>query len=262
MKFIRGLCSFCLQVVLIGIFVFLGLSFSIKNIFVDLVYKEGFQKEIINNVESGETNEILKVFEMEESKVFVGDIMEDIISSGDSEYDIEKEIITFIQENKDEFSETYNIQISDDDVKKLEEELGNSNLNQEYIKIKDEFKTSLGEEEKMILDIYNFIVSTTFKVILICISLIILVLIALLQKSYYKWIRSLGVVGIISGLFGIVVGLLFDYIIMQTFKMSALEMGFLAKYSIGVVLGGIVCIIVYIIINKKFNGGELQNEIS
>ena len=168
MKFVRGLCSFFLHYILILVLIILGLSFSVKNIFIDLVYKEEIQKEFIDSVDSSEYDEILKIFEMEESKKIVGNIVDDIISNENSQYDIEKEIVIFLNDNKDKFSELYDIKISDVDLVKIEEEIYNSNLNEEYIEIKQDFKSSLDEDKKIILDIYSFAVSIIFRTILIC----------------------------------------------------------------------------------------------
>lgn len=257
MRFLRGFGSFVLQVVLIVCLILLGVSFALKDTLVDLIYDEVIKEEITNNIDIEQNKELVKLFEMDESKVFIEDILSDITSTYDTGYDIEKEIVIFIRENKDEFSKLYDVEFSDEDINKLESEINKSDLNEKYSEIKNEFKSDLDKEERMIFDIYNFVVSSTFKIMLICISLINLLLIALLQKSYFKWIRALGVVSIIGGVLGFVFGIIIDYLLMEAFEMNALEIGFLSKYSIGLLVGGIIAIVIYFVIARSNKMGEV-----
>lgn len=262
MKFVKGFCSFILQVALVIFLILLGFSFALKDTLVDLIYDQVIKREITNNVNVDENKELKKIFELEESKIFIEDILNDITSNNETGYDIEKEIIIFVKENKDELSKLYDIAVTDEEINKLEKEIKENNLNDEYNKLKEDFKINLDNDEKMFFDIYNFVVSSTFKIILISISLFNLLLIALLQKSYFKWLRALGIVSIISGIFGFGIGILIDYLLMNAFKMNALEIGYLSKYSIGLFIGGIISIIIYAIISKNNKDKENLNEVS
>jgi tRNA(adenine34) deaminase len=50
MKFLKGFCSFILQVALVVFLILLGFSFALKDTLVDLIYDQVIKKEITNNV--------------------------------------------------------------------------------------------------------------------------------------------------------------------------------------------------------------------
>ena len=265
MKFIRGFCSFVLQVILINLVILFGLSFGIKDLFGDFVY-QSVSNNVFEDVASVDSEKFNYLLKLDDGEQFVKDISNDLVSNQDNNFDIEEKIISLLKENRDVLEKEYNVTFTDEEIKTIENELRNSNLNEEYVTMKKDFISSMDKEERMILDVYNFIVSSTFKIILVIGALVSLLFVALLQMSYYKWIRAFGVVSILSGILGTIIGVVIDTLFNDYLEVSSFVLGLFTKYSIGLIVIGILCIVIYIIISNKLKNNnlnkELKNEVS
>ena len=263
MKIIKGIFLFILHSVLTLIILLFVFSCGAKPFLNDVIY-EGMKQEVIKDKIYIESDKFNKILEYEESKVIVDDVIEDIISLDDNSIDVEDKIITFVKDNRELIEKEYDVQLSDEDIYSLERELSESNINEEYVKIKNDFNRSITEDEKFIINIYNFIVSDQFKIILGIISIVCLLLISVIKKSYYSWIVSLGISSIIAGVVGSVFGIFGDYLIStEILKNVDISLGIISKYYISLIIGGIICIVVYFMIKKLVKSSkELENEVS
>ena len=117
-----------------------------------------------------------------------------------------------------------------------------------------EFKKEMTSEDKTILNIFNFITSTSFKLMLIGGVIVLLILIALLKKSFYKWLSNFGMSLIFSGIvLGILIPLLMDTIIKEIGEEFIISYSSFSTYgyvSIGI---GVILIVINILIPKIIN---------
>lgn len=195
MKFIKGVCSFILKIFLFILLILTGVSFGVKGVFYDLVLDVAAEEVItteFDNIEDSENfSELLKNDEVKKLvNIYIDDMIESIVSNKDSSKDLEKDIVDFVNNNRDFIEEEYQVEITDEFIIELEKELDNNNLNNEYEEIKNELKYSMDEDEISLIKIYNYITSDSFKILLFVLIVGDLFLIAILQKSYYKWIKS------------------------------------------------------------------------
>ena len=110
----------------------------------------------------------------------------DILSGKDVEdLDISKELENIINNSEDVLKE-YGITISEEDKKELLNEVSGEEINKTFNESVMEFKKEMTSEDKTILNIFSFITSTSFKLMLIGGVIVLLVLIALLKKSFYN----------------------------------------------------------------------------
>lgn len=246
----------------------LGLVFNVKNLIVDtvdVVLKKEITNEIVDyigdntNYNKDEVKKSIdKVLSENESiKKTVNTYMDkfmDIMNDKKVEnIDLSKELESIINDSEPILKE-YGITISEKDKQEILEAASSEEINKAFNETITEFKTDMPSEAKMALDIFNFVTSTTFKLILIGSIVLILILIAILKKSYYKWLSNFGGSLILSG---IIIGLLIPIAIDAISK--ELEDGIVLSYnsfstygyiSIGI---GIVAIILNIVIPKIIN---------
>ena len=104
---------------------------------------------------------------------------------------IEKDIIDYIKTNETKIEETFDVEITDEVYNKL---------TNEFVTTIKKSKEKLPASGTKIIKGFSFFVSLKFKLILFSMMAIILLLIALLQKSVHKWIKTLSTSSIISGL--------------------------------------------------------------
>ena len=183
--------------------------------------------------------------------------------------DLTEDVINFLKENKNVLEKEYGIDISDEEIDGIKEDDAFKNLTDDYIEKVQIASDSLTSTQKKLIKAYSFVCSFAFKVIMIVLILIDVFLIALFQKSLYKWINAVGVNLLSSGILTIVLGLILHFGINSVVsKMkSHLQFNFLQICLVGLVAAiiGIVMIIIYFVIKKKSennNMEEMYNEVS
>lgn len=243
----------------------LGLVFNVKSLIVDTI-DVALKKEITNEIVDyigDNTNynkeevkkSIDKVLNENESiKKTVNTYMDkfmDIMNDKKVEnIDLSKELESIINDSEPILKE-YGITISEKEKQEILEVASNEEINKAFNETITEIKTDMPREAKIVLDIFNFITSTTFKLILIGSIALLLVLIACLKKNYYKWLSNFGGSLILSG---IIIGV-FIPIAIDTIS-KELEDGIMISYSSFSTYGyisigiGIVAIIINIVISK------------
>lgn len=186
-----------------------------------------------------------------------------------NDVDLTEDIISFIEDNQDLLEEEYNISISDEDIDGLRGNEGLKEFTESYIEGVKSANEELSNNQKKLIKGYNFICSTLFKIILIFLIIINLFLISLLQKSFYKWINSLGVNLLSSGVLTIVLGLILNFSVNGIINRLNLNLkfDFLHISLVGLIASiiGIVFIVIYFIIKKKTKDDDMEvmyNEVS
>ena len=261
--FLRGLLTIWMALILTT----LGLVLSLKGILVNTAdtiikkeistkvvdeiknYKsEEISEEVINEVKDTIENnkEIKKLMDTYYDKVIdilVNDSNEKIDISNDLNTIIDKgekilndNGITITKEQKDELLSM----VSTDEV--------NNMVNDTIVEVKE----NLTGETKVVLDTYKFLMSNTFRLILVALLVISLVLIALLKRSYYKWLSNLGGASISAG---IIIGILMPYLIDFILGMVdtddlTISTSSLNTYGYILITIGVLSIIINIVISK------------
>lgn len=277
--------------ILLSIIIFLLLfSFYGKTVFSGLI------TDFIGSINSGIKNEEFSVEEKEESKIDVtrNYTLEELLNSPEykellenkevqklidkyiditingvidekslEDVDLKEDIIRFLKENKEVLEKEYGISISYEDIDELENSDEFSTITEDYIDSVKTVRQDITDGQKKLIKMYNVLCSLAFKIILFVLLIVNLVCIAILQKSAYKWLQSLGANLIFSGALTIILGLILHFGINAVVsKMNlGLKFGFLKVSLIGLIacVVGIVLIVVYTIIKKKADKDSLED---
>lgn len=265
-KFLIGL----LMIIMTLAFIALGISFTIEKTItenISTVVKEEITNEIVRevvnktNVDKEEVkkglNKVLK-----ENKALQKTLDEsldkamDILSGKDvKDLDLSKELEDVIN-NSEEVLKEYGITITKEEKQELLDMVNSEEVNKEFQSVVKEVQEDMPASAKTAIDAFSFVRSTTFKSILIVGIVVILICIALLKKSYYKWLGNLSEATIVSGIFYSVIVPLFinvvnsDMASEHNITLSATSMN---KYGYVLIGIGIVSLILNIVLSKTLH---------
>lgn len=265
-KFLIGL----LMIIMTLAFIALGISFTVEKTITEnigAVIKEEITKEIVKevaiktNVDKEEVKKgLTKVLEKNKDlqKTLEGSLDKamDILSGKDVEdLDISKELENIINNSEDVLKE-YGITITKEEKQELLDMVNSEEINQEFQNVVKEVQEEIPASAKTAIDAFNFLRSATFKSILIVSIVVILLCIALLKKSYYKWLGNLSEATIVSGIFYSIVVPLFinvvnsDIASEHNIMLSSASMNRYGYVLLGI---GIVSLILTIVFSKILN---------
>ena len=186
-----------------------------------------------------------------------------------NDIDLGEDIVVFIEENRTLLEKEFDITITDEDIKNLKDSEDFKEITDRYIENVQIASDGLTSGQKKLIKVFNFICSTTFKIILILLIFIDLILIAVLERPFYRVIKSLGVNLITSGLLTVVLGLILNFSITSMVSKMSLKIhfNFLDISIIGGVATciGIIILIMYFMVKKvvdKNSMEELYEQVS
>ena len=279
-KFLIGLLTF----ILINIIGLLIISFSLKTILVDGIVKEVIVNQIdlpifetsnyqyrneINtdeNIDKITDDERIKELLKSDEVTELIDKYMDIIIDGyiDEEnldkIELEKDMINYLENNKDKIEKITGQEITQEQIDQTKEQIKEMDIDK---RVKESIKTTrktMPKETIKVLKGYKFIVSLKFKLILFLIMIIDIVLIALLQKSVYKWIKLFAISLTTNGIFALITGGIV-YIIVYTLTKVSFNVKFVIILGIILTIIGIIIQVIYNILTKK-NKEVINNEVS
>lgn len=165
------------------------------------------------------------------------------------EINVTKEIESILTQSESILKE-YDITITEEQKKELFAKIEEYNINKELNDSLKELQNAIPSEVKTSLEIYEFVRSTTFKMILIGGILLFLIFIAFLKKSYYKWLTNLGFSLIANGLL-LVLGVSFtwEYIKSMTTKIEYFSFKDFTNFGYSLLGLGCLCILIYIVVS-------------
>ena len=179
----KKILIYIINVFILILFLILTVSLTIKDITIDTVYKTEISTNIKENIKK-EYPEIEQIEDKEIKNIISKYI--DVIAR-DEDITITNEVDVIL--NKYNISEEQKEEI----INKVNEK------NDEIIEtVKKEYESS--ERDKFMLSVYNFLDSNILRVIIIVLISLLFILIVLLQKSLYKWMKEIGSDLIIVGL--------------------------------------------------------------
>lgn len=287
MKIIKKILTFLLTFILTGLISLLIISFTLKDVILNDILYESFKTTIIGkNYKEGnitlddiitedgvitDNDFVNEILESKEIKDMVNRYLDKIINTmADeniplnelNEYDLEQDMINYIKENKEILSQKTGIEITDEMINKASEKLDERDTKKVIKQTVENTRRNLSPEEKLLLKMYNFITSTNLKIILVISIIIVLLLIAVIKKSVFKWIKNLSQSMTIAGTLTILISMALEIIISKILKVQEnIKLESMSNLSIIILIIGIILYIVYKIIDRLLIK-EKKNEVS
>lgn len=253
MKTLRKIFIVLLEVVLVCLMVVFILSFSVRDAVVKQmknVTVENVREEIISDVDSNINEESFnELVNNTEADALIQKYI-DLLISGmagnniDSDINIDEDVITFIDNNKDLLKEK--LGVSDE---QLEEFKKSENLK----KANDYFKEKVqegNENNKSVVTtfrIYNNLISDSLRIILAISIIVLIVIIGILKNSLLSLIKVFGIDLVITAILSILIVTILNFIII-----SVADLAITVNYSYGLIYG-IVALVIGIIMIVSSN---------
>lgn len=264
-KIFSGLLGFMIFLLLI----ILAVNLSVKDIVVDTLSDsmvKGKVSDIVTdfiydkypNISNDNLKEIEDIiYESDEvnhiTDKYFNSIM-DSIADGDSKVpEVHDELHGLIENNRDKL-ESYGI--SSSDIDKITSDLDNDDtLDEIYSAVSDNMVDNLTDEQRKVIDVYNFLSSDNLKNGLIIGIIGCLIIISFINQDLYSWL-------IYSGINTLVAGLVVRFVIINVINMVAfsvtnnvlgrtsdIDIGYLSNVSNWYMIVGVLFIIGYIVID-------------
>lgn len=253
MKTLRKIFIVLLEVVLVCLMVVFILSFSVRDAVVKQMKNvtiENVREEIISDVDSNINEESFnELVNNTEADALIQKYI-DLLISGmagnniDSDINIDKDVITFIDNNKELLKEK--LGVSDE---QLEEFKKSENLK----KANDYFKEKVqegNESNKSVVTtfrIYNNLISDSLRIILAISIIVLIVIIGILKNSLLSLIKVVGIDLVITAILSILIVTILNFIII-----SVADLAITVNYSYGLIYG-IVALVIGIIMIVSSN---------
>ena len=144
------------------------------------------------------------------SERIVADLSKDEIEN----IDINDDIKTFLQENKDLFIGAIGDEISEEEIDQaIDEAISETDFNQVYRDAVKSVQNDMDQDVQTVLDVYNYITSQEFLSILIIVFVVAMAITFLLQKPHYKGIVNVSIATIVSAVLVVPIALIMNMIL-------------------------------------------------
>lgn len=144
------------------------------------------------------------------SERIVADLSKDEIEN----IDINDDIKTFLQENKDLFIGAIGDEISEKEIDQaIDEAISETDFNQVYRDAVKSVQNDMDQDVQTVLDVYNYITSQEFLTILIIVFVVAMAITFLLQKPHYKGIVNISIATIVSAVLVVPIALIMNMIL-------------------------------------------------
>lgn len=195
----------------------LCISLFAKKIVVGTLSKEVVKKEISSNVievikdyyddvsydtlEKIETN----IGNSEEIDIITEKYFDNVVDTIINEKEVvvpktKEEIMSIISENEKLLNEN-GIYISEIEKEKIVDNLTkDGNIDRIYENVVNKVKSNLSNDEIKVIKIYDEVTTSSFRLIIFSAIIILVLFIAILKKSYYRWTYNLAISFFLSGL--------------------------------------------------------------
>lgn len=272
MRFLKGFLIVLITIIIVGLLSILLTATYLKKTIAEDFLSKVVQEEIGNDMVKIISEELPEILpeqleqvkkaitsneEVEEIVTsFTDKFIQDIAKDNIEEIEIKKEIKDLIIANKKIAEKELGEKITNEKIEKALTQIDNSvefgNLYKEVI---TETRQELTKEDLEILKAYAWVDSNDFKWIFIGGIILGLLLIAILKKTYYAWLKNLSIAGIISAIITTSSGLgclLILNIVYEelnlTVKVSTTPLLIISAIALGL---GIISLIAYLVIKKN-----------
>lgn len=287
MKILKSIITSFLTLILTILISLLIVSITFKDLLIEDILYEGFKSTIINKdykeknttlddiitedgviTDNDFVNEILESPEIKElvnkylDKIITTIADENISIDELNEFNLNQDMINYIKENKEVLSEKTGIEITDEMIEEASEKLEEIDTKKIVKQTVVNVRNNLSPQEKQLLKAYNFITSSALKIYLIIGIVIILLLIAIIKKSLYKWIRNLSNAMTLAGIGTLIMSKGLEIIISKMLQVQeTIKLESMSTLSMKVLICGVIVYIIYKLISI-FIVKENKNEVS
>ncbi len=269
-KFLIGI----LTILMIFAFLILGLALNLETTITENI--EGIVKEeitskiveeVVKNTNIDKDNVKKEITKVIEKNDVIKNVLDECLNKTIDLFN-EKEVGDFDFTNKldeviddsEEILESYGITVTDAEKEKILNTFASEDFNKEFQSTMKEVQENIPSNVKNTINIILFLRSTTCKVILILIILGSLICIALLKKSYYKWIGNLSKATIISGVFyGVLMPMFVNFLNQELVSSERFVLSTVFMNRYGHVLLGLG--IIFLILNISFSKTKDKKDI-
>lgn len=283
MKIVKKILVALLCVILIGCIFFMAISLNLKKILINGVIKETIVESVIpkSYSESGEkvviTEEQIKEItddpRIQEILMSpeIQDLMEKYLDttvnglideSNIDEIALEQDMMNFIKENRSVIEEKAGKEVTDEMIERAMEQVESKDMSRAYKQSIMNASRNMTTTEKEVLRGYRLLISPEFRIILLVIMIIDLVLIAVVQGSFYKWISSLGTSLLISGAGTMAASVITKKIVAQKTGFNNFDTSSLMQTGIIILVSGLIIVIVYNVISRLIKKKVGKHEVS
>ena len=268
MNWLKKILIAILSLILTNCICLLALSFNIQSFLVDGVMKEIIIKKIkstkeaniiiteesINKITEDENiREILNSPEIKDlmNKYFEKTIDGLIDENSIDEVKIEKDIINYLKDNKNVLEDLTNQEITDQMIDETIKQIDDGDITNAWKQTVTNTSKNMPKVEKQVLKSFKVFTSTLLRVILFSISMISILLIAILQKSLIKWIFTLCLSVLLSGILITIINTFVTIIIKAVSNFSILYINSFLQTGLVMIIIGLLGIVIYKIIEKN-----------
>lgn len=267
MKIFKKIIVVILTIININLLTATVLSYNFKEVFVNGIIKATMKSSITStlfkapnvNINKNATStrdlvttddaQINKIIESDEVQNLATDYVDKTLSSIDdpdeiNNIDFEGDAINYIKDNKDEIEKSTGITITDDMLDKVAEKMKENNVNGLVRNKVKEASNNITPEQRKLIRWYNKFVSQKTRNIFITIIIVSLILILLLQKSFTKWIKNIGITSLISGIEIVAVAFISSYVIENVLSAVSFNTKPLLKYGGIFSISGLIILII------------------
>lgn len=281
MKVIKKILIALLVLVLIDIIFALAISFNLKKVLINGVIKETIIESIVPRQKNTENNiiteeqikeitddpriqEILNSPEVQDLlEKYLDTTVEGLIDINNiDEVALEQDMVEFLKDNREVLEEKAGKEITDEMIDNAYQQMEGRDMSRAYMQSLENASKNMTTTEKNVLKGYKFLVSKKFRIILFVVMIIDLLLIALLQKSFYKWIKTLGKSMIVSGVGVLISSYISKLIVMGVASFSNFDISSLITTGVIITGSGIAIVIIYKIVLKILKKKDDKDEIS
>lgn len=278
-RFLLVLLSFLISVIILALCVSYGIKSVVVNIISDNIIKGEITSNVIEEIKDTYSNvsyDLLEEIEIntknsdEVNKItqkYLDGILDSLSGKGEIEVPNTKEELLTIIEDNEKILEENGIDFTDEQKDHITSELVESGVIDEvYKKLSDELKDNMSDDEEKLVSTYVFIQSNTFRMLCFSSIFILLLIIALLKRSFYRWSVNLGISLVISGLLiilllPIMVNGLGDIFASKLMDQDlSININNIVNYGYVCVMLSALFIIIYIIGNKVTRYNERKND--
>lgn len=270
MKIIKKILIAILSIILVDLISILVFSFNLKKIIVNGVIKEIITvemtkqnnnegnfiitKETINQITDDE--QIREILNSQEVENLINKYLDLTIDSMIDEknldnIELEKDMLNFLEDNKEKLEKVAGKEITEEALIETKKQLEDKDWSRSYKQTIQNTSRNLTKNEKIVLKGYNFLISAKFKIIISFLILVNLLLIAIIQKSLYKWIKILAKASIIASIMITIISIVTKIIVIKSTSLKSFNINSLLVSAMTLIISGIILLILYKIIFKK-----------
>ncbi len=272
MEKLRMIVSGLFKVVLLVCVFFLLISFSASGILKDglssvvgskMFLIPGFEEVSVNN------DKVMEFIQEPETKEFIMEYIDPIIGGEVDVDDINlgEDIYSFVLNNRDKIEEIVGEPIDMEQLKEFTDSEEMQAINEQYIDVVVNTKEIVPTEVKTMVHTYSFFLTGKFRLLMGIISGTAILLIALLEKSYHSWMKTVGKTligcGFVIVLFTLVGSSILNSILEAfDFFVFNLEYKNALRVAIISIIIGVVLAVIYSRVERHIKERSILNDIS